>query len=92
MACIENHVVRHTSPKAGSRNARAGGTEGGYMKLLLVPVLGCFGLGVVLVGYAAVGVLLAVLLLASLTLPLAIAFKRFAPGRYARMQEGRPVW
>jgi hypothetical protein len=44
------------------------------------------------VGYAAVGVLLAVLLLAILTVPLAIAFKRFAPHRYARMQESRPIW
>ena len=92
MARIENHVVRNTSRKSGSRNRSAGGTESGSMKILLVPVLGCFGLGAVLVGYAAVGVLLAVLLLASLTLPLAIAFKRLAPNRYARMQESRPVW
>lgn len=92
MACIESHVVRNTSWKAASRNGCAGGMERGHVKFLLVPVLGCFGLGAVLVGYAAVGVLLAVLLLASLTLPLAIAFRRFAPVRYARMQESRPVW
>ena len=92
MARIENHVVRNTSRKSGSRNRSAGWTESGHAKILLVPVLGIFGLGTVLVGYAAVGVLLAVFLLAGLTLPLAIAFKRFAPHRYARMQEGRPVW
>jgi len=61
-------------------------------KFLLVPVLGFFGLAAVSVGYAAVGVLLAVLLLAILSVPLAVAFKRFAPHRYARMQENRPVW
>ena len=92
MARIENRIVRHTSPKAGSRNARAGWTQGGHMTLLLVPVLGFFGLGTVLVGYAAVGVLLAVLLLGILTQSLGIVFKRFAPNRYARMQESRPVW
>lgn len=61
-------------------------------KFLLVPVFGFFGLAAVSVGYAAVGVLLAVLLLAILTLPLAVAFKRFAPNRYARLQDGRPIW
>ncbi len=61
-------------------------------KFLLVPVLGFFGLAAVSVGYAAVGVVLAVLLLAILSVPLAVAFKRFAPQRYARMQEGRPIW
>lgn len=61
-------------------------------KFLLVPVLGFFGLAAVSVGYAAVGVVLAVLLLSILSVPLAVAFKRFAPQRYARMQEGRPIW
>lgn len=61
-------------------------------RFLLVPMFGFFGLAAVSVGYAAVGVLLAGLLLAILTLPLAVAFKRFAPHRHARMQGGRPVW
>ena len=43
------------------------------------------------VGYAMVGVLLAMLLLTILTIPLAVAFKRFAPLRYARIGDGRPV-
>ena len=61
-------------------------------KFLLVPVLGFFGLGAVSVGYAVAGVLLAVLLLVVLTVPLAVAFKRFAPNRYARLQGARPIW
>jgi hypothetical protein len=61
-------------------------------KFLLAPVLGFFGLGAVSVGYAVAGVILAVLLLAILTVPLAVAFKRFAPNRYARLQASRPVW
>jgi len=61
-------------------------------KFLLVPVLGFFGLAAVSVGYAMVGVLLAMLLLTILATPLAVAFKRFAPLRYARMQDGRPIW
>jgi hypothetical protein len=61
-------------------------------RFLLVPVLGFFGLGTVSIGYAVVGVLLAVLLLLILTIPLAVAFKRFAPTRYARLQAARPIW
>jgi hypothetical protein len=61
-------------------------------KFLLVPVLGFFGLGAVSVGYAVVGVALAVLLLAIVTIPLLVAFKRFAPNRYARLQAARPIW
>ncbi|HET8733268.1 MAG TPA: hypothetical protein VFM45_05785 [Anaeromyxobacteraceae bacterium] len=61
-------------------------------RFLLVPVLGFFGLGTVSIGYAVVGVLLAVLLLLILTIPLAVAFKRFAPNRYARLQAERPIW
>ncbi len=61
-------------------------------RFLLVPVLGFFGLGTVSVGYAVVGVLLAILLLAILTIPLAVAFKQFAPRRYARLQAARPIW
>ncbi len=61
-------------------------------RFLLVPVLGFFGLGTVSIGYAVVGVLLAVLLLLILTIPLAVAFKRFAPTRYARLQAERPIW
>ena len=60
-------------------------------KFLLVPVLGLFGLAAVSGSYAAVGVFLAVILLTILTIPLAVAFKRFAPLRYARMQSGRPT-
>jgi hypothetical protein len=59
---------------------------------LVVPVLGFVGLAAVSVGYAAVGVLLAVFLMVLLTVPLAVAFKRFAPTRYARLQAGRPIW
>ncbi len=61
-------------------------------RFLLVPVLGFFGLGTVSIGYAVVGVLLAVLMLLILTIPLAVAFKRFAPNRYARLQAERPIW
>jgi uncharacterized membrane protein YbaN (DUF454 family) len=61
-------------------------------KFLLVPVLGFFGLGAVSVGYAVVGVILSVLLLAILAIPMIVAFKRFAPNRYARLQTNRPVW
>ncbi len=61
-------------------------------RFLLVPVLGFFGLGTVSIGYALVGVLLAALLLLILTIPLAVAFKRFAPTRYARLQAERPIW
>jgi hypothetical protein len=91
MARIENQVARNASRKTGSRNGFARRTQAGGMSLFL-PLLGFLGLGAGLVGYAAVGVLLAVLLLAILTLPLAIAFQRFAPERYARMQASRPVW
>jgi hypothetical protein len=61
-------------------------------KFLLVPVLGFFGLGAVSVGYAAVGVILSLLLLVILAIPMVVAFKRFAPTRYARLQTNRPIW
>ncbi len=61
-------------------------------KFLLVPVLGFFGLGAVSVGYAVAGVILAVLLLAIISIPMLVAFKRFAPRRYERLQGARPVW
>ena len=61
-------------------------------KVILVPVLGFFGLGAVSVGYALVGVLLSVLLLVILAIPMVVAFKRFAPNRYARLQANRPIW
>jgi hypothetical protein len=61
-------------------------------RLVLVPVLGFLGLATVSVGYAVVGVLLALLLLFILSIPLAVAFRRFAPNRYARMQAARPIW
>ena len=92
MACTENHVVRHASPQTEASGGRAGRRSSRRMKGLLLLVSASFGLGAVLVGYAAVGVLLAVLLLAVLTLPLAIAFRRLAPARYARMRVGQPVW
>ena len=61
-------------------------------KAILLPVLGFFGLGAVSVGYALVGVLLSVLLLVILAIPMVVAFKRFAPNRYARLQANRPIW
>jgi hypothetical protein len=61
-------------------------------KVLMVPVLGFFGIAAVSVGYAAVGVLLSVLLLVILAIPMVVAFKRFAPTRYARLQANRPIW
>ncbi len=61
-------------------------------KFLLVPVLGVVGLAAVSVGYAMVGVLLAMILLTILAIPFAVAFRRFAPLRHARMHDGRPTW
>ncbi len=61
-------------------------------RFLLVPVLGFTGLGAVSVGYALAGVVLAALMLVLLTVPLVVAFKRFAPTRYARLQASRPIW
>jgi hypothetical protein len=61
-------------------------------KILLVPVLGFFGLGAVSVGYAVVGLILAALMLAIISIPMVVAFKRFAPNRYARLQANRPIW
>jgi hypothetical protein len=61
-------------------------------KFLLVPVLGFFGLGAVSVGYAVAGLILSVLLLVILAIPMVVAFKRFAPDRYARLQTNRPIW
>jgi hypothetical protein len=61
-------------------------------KVFLVPVLGFFGLGAISVGYAVAGVILSVLMLAIIAIPMVVAFKRFAPNRYARLQANRPIW
>ena len=62
-------------------------------QLILIPALGATSLALAALGYAVVGIVLAVLLVGIVAAPFLFLFKKFAPKRFQSMQaQIRPIW